>query len=82
MINQYTEISKDEETKEENIDKAPLSVGIKIILFVGLCFISLGMVLYGVLSFTNSLSTMKYKSVDAVVRDKSSKNKEIPSINL
>ena len=74
MINQYTDLSKlDEETKEENVDKEPLSVGIKIIFYIGLCLVSLGMVLYGVLAFTSSLNSMKFKNVEAVVRDESSR---------
>ncbi len=75
MINQYTEISKEEiEEKEEDSDKEPLSLGFKIIAVIALCLISLGMVLYGALTFTSSLNSMKYKSVEAVVRDETSKN--------
>ncbi len=78
MINQYTEISEEiDDAKKEEEDKAPLSLGLKIILYVGICIVSLTMVLYGVLSFTNSINTMKYKSVEAVVRDEYASRKRL-----
>ena len=62
-----------EKIEEDDMDKAPLSLGIRIIIFVGLCLVSLGMVLYGVLSFTSSINSMGYKKVDAVIRDEYTK---------
>ena len=78
-MDQNTEIPKIEEElakeQEEDIDKAPLSLGLKIVAFAFLCLASLGLVLYGVLAFTSSLNSMKYKSVEAVIRDKYTKDK-------